>query len=389
MPPRFPSEVALLPTAFLSLSGADDAFVGRVHALLPDALAYFYPRSFENGENLIQAMEERVGQASIFALFASKASLGSKWVRFEIDRARIRKILNPNLRVLVFTIDSSVTHSDLPDWMKEFWVPGASNNARDIARYIRNTLLDTALSKSPLAEPIGRGKFTDDAVTVLQNRFLTTREMPNVFVFAGHTGIGRQTVLRKFLKVGFPGNSELTFGPSFQLPQFADSADLYRGLRQEIDPEFSVSSYQRDSAAFQGMSPDEQAEELARSIEHFGIMGQAVTIVTGNGIFVDSGLVKPWVVTLFKALATKKRAKLCIVSNRLLHPNELAPHVNVLQLHVPGLTNENIETLIIATCQMMGIEPQLPNQKIIQAIGVIRVSRGQPQGSSAISVSFR
>lgn len=80
----------------------DSLFVESVHKNLPDGLAYFYPKSFENGENLISAMEERVGQSRLFILFASRASVNSVWVNFEIDRARIAKIKDRTFKYLVF-----------------------------------------------------------------------------------------------------------------------------------------------------------------------------------------------------------------------------------------------------------------------------------------------
>lgn len=42
----------MLPTVFLSLEGAEQGFVDKVRRFLPDGLAYFYPRSFANGEEL-------------------------------------------------------------------------------------------------------------------------------------------------------------------------------------------------------------------------------------------------------------------------------------------------------------------------------------------------
>ena len=45
----------------------------------------------------------------------------------------------------------------------------------------------------------------------------------------------------------------------------------------------------------------QQAVEVARKLSHFGDLGQAVTVVSGNGIFVDKGFLKPWVPELFLA----------------------------------------------------------------------------------------
>ncbi len=109
----------MLPTVFLSFEGGDEKFVNQVQRFLPDGLAYFYPRSFANGEQLISAMEERVGQATMFALFASKKSLASPWVGFELDRARVEKIKSPKFRILVTRVSHTIRLS-----------PGAYNSLK-------------------------------------------------------------------------------------------------------------------------------------------------------------------------------------------------------------------------------------------------------------------
>src|ERR1700733_1667314 len=99
----------MLPNVFLSLSGHDEPFVAKVEEHLPDGLAHFYSRTFVTGELLLEAMERRVEGGAIFALFASKKSLESVWVKFEIDRARIAKIQHPNNKIFVFIIDSQIS----------------------------------------------------------------------------------------------------------------------------------------------------------------------------------------------------------------------------------------------------------------------------------------
>lgn len=359
----------MLPTAFLSLSGTDTDFVRRVHALLPDALAHFYERSFANGENLITAMEERVGQASAFVLFASKVSVSSVWVKFEIDRARIAKIKNPTFRVLVFPIDADVSFQDLPAWMQEFWVGTAGRTARDVARYIRNVLSEVAANSMELNEPVGRGGLTDDIVENISAQFLRHDIYPNVYIVSGHTGIGRRTVKSKLVKQAFTGLPELNYGPELSLPQFADSVDLYRKLRSELDDTLSQTKYEADEAAFIELGNAEKAQELAQGIAVFGQMGQAVTIVTGNGIFEDRGILKPWASDLFKAMRENPKAILFVISNRLAHENELRSHPNVLQVEIPALKESNTETIIISTAKALKKHPELPNRHVIHAIG--------------------
>ncbi len=359
----------MLPTVFLSFEGGDEKFVNQVQRFLPDGLAYFYPRSFANGEQLISAMEERVGQATMFALFASKKSLASPWVGFELDRARVEKIKSPKFRILVISIDPEVTHADLPAWMHEFWVSRVGNGPREIARYIRQALVSGPLSHLPGNLIYGRGALVDRAIGSMGEIVLRTEQTPNVLILAGNTGIGRRTFKRKFLTEAFPATPELGFGPEFILPQFADLADFYRALRQEIETDLPMSTIVTDLSAFVKASVLTQAEEVTRRLLHFADLGQSVTFVTGNGIYEDKGYLKPWVPELFRQLADDRRMKLVVVTNRLLHENELRKLPNVLQLLVPKLEEADIRTLMIGAASAFGVKPELPANEVIRTIG--------------------
>jgi hypothetical protein len=359
----------VLPTVFLSLSGVDQEFVSRVHENLPDGLAYFYPESFENGERLLDAMEKRVEQTSVFALFASRQALDSHWVQFEIDRARLAKIRRPGLRCLVFPLDADVTYHDLPNWMQEYWIGTAGQTARDVARYIRGVLTDLASISSTAIQPLGRGTLVDQARRELLSATFTTKASPNAFVFAGHAGIGRRTVEKQFLQKAFPAMPELAFGPEFELPQFADLSDIYRAIRREIEDHFSLKAFEDDLAKFLSQTVESQVQEIVASLSHFATLGQAVTIVTGSGLYEDRGILRPWVPILLKQLEELPALKLCIISNRQLNDKDLRPHKNALQYYVGPLVDEDIKALIIAVAPIFGGEPQLPNDSTITLIG--------------------
>lgn len=271
----------MLPTVFLSLEGGDQDFVARVRRFLPDGLAYFYPRSFLNGEELISAMEERVGQATMFVLFSSRKALASPWVGFEIDRARVAKIKDPKFRILVIPVDSAVTHADLPVWMRDYWVGRVGEGPREIARYIRKALVTGPLSHLPGAQVLGRGGLIDTAVNSIHDVVLRTEQTPNVLVLAGPLGIGRRTFNRRLLTQAFPASPELVFGPEFVLPQFADLADIYRALRQEVETDLPLHSIGEDLRAFSEAALPDQAQEVGRRLAHFAELGQ-VLISTRN-----------------------------------------------------------------------------------------------------------
>ncbi|MFS2174384.1 toll/interleukin-1 receptor domain-containing protein [Rhizobium pisi] len=359
----------MLPKVFLSLSGVDDNFVDEVHAQLPQGLAYFYRKSFSTGENLITAMEERLKETSIFVLFASSASLKSKWVGFEIDRARIAHITRPEFRCIVVPVGNDVAHKDLPPWMQEFWTGSAGNTPRDVARYIQGILSEHAEHTVSALRPFGRGAVIDKAQRDIQLSLFEKKVAPNVLLFAGNGGIGRRTVSRSLMKAAFPAQPSLVFGPELVLPQFADILDLYRATRRELERNFSADKFLEDEAVFLGLSQEAQIAEIVGSFRHFSQLGQAITVVTENGLFEDKGYLKSWVYQLFQALSARQDMMLICVTNRLLHEKERAEHDNVLQFRVDELPTPEIKAIIIASTAMHGATPQLPNDGIIQAIG--------------------
>lgn len=332
----------MLPTVFLSLSGHDSDFVSRVHKSLPDGLAYYYPKSFENGENLIEAMESRVNKSSIFVLFASRASVSSVWVKFEIDRARIAKIKSKEMRILVFPTESGIAARDLPNWMTEYWIGGAGSSPRDIARYIRNILTGSFFEALHSSQVFGRGGLVDQVCNQYLTATVTNKVKPNVLIFGGYEGIGRRTVAKEVLKRTNPALPEVIYGPEFSLPQFADLEDIYRSLRQEIDDSLSIEMLSAESDTFRSLSQQEQVKEVSRCLSYFGKLNQAVWLITGNGIFEDRGTLKGWVPQLFDAAAGLPEVRLCVISNRLIHEAEARPFPNVFQISVGNISDSDI-----------------------------------------------
>ena len=253
--------------------------------------------------------------------------------------------------------------------MRDYWVGPVGDGPREVARYIRKALITGPLSHLPGAQVFGRGALVDAALASVNDVVLRTEQTPNVLILAGPLGVGRRTFNRRLLAEAFPATPELGFGPEFVLPQFADLADIYRALRQEVETELPLHSIGEDLRAFSAAELRAQAQEVVRRLVHFAELGQAVTIVTGNGIFEERGFLKPWVPILFGELAHDRRVKLVVVSNRLLHENELRAHPNVLQLPVPPLKEKDVRALMIQSTVAFGAKPVLPSTDVIRTIG--------------------
>src|SRR5271163_905376 len=152
---------AHLPSVFLSISGEDLGFAEQVQENVIEGLCEIYTRSFLNAEELLSAMEKRVRLATLFVLLVSKASLKSSWVNFELDAARLQKILRSEFQVIVFPAasDGDFDVADLPSWMRQFWSYRHGRTPKDIGRYINSTIIDGILKP----KIFGRGDDLDRA----------------------------------------------------------------------------------------------------------------------------------------------------------------------------------------------------------------------------------
>lgn len=367
-----------IPQIFLCLSGQDDAFVDEVWRHLPDGLAVFYRKSFPNGAKLLDEMASHVAQSSVFVFFASKPSLNSRWAGFEVDQARLASIMNPRLKPLVFPLSPDISVSTLPKWMQNYWVPRAGWRPRDIARYIRRIISSPPIALPSLSIPVfGRGQMLDTATQRWMAAVSETNSAPNIFLFAGIAGIGRRTFSRYFLEHSLPALPNLVTGPEIQLPEFADLADMFRGLHEHIGITSSYEVFEHDLHAFRNLPPREQVAEVVNLIHHFGKLGQAVFLITGSGLFEDRGELKGWVKPLMAMIAPNPEIKLCFVSNRQIREEEMGLWKNVMQLYIPPMKDADIRALMTATSTAYGIAPFSPNESLIRSIG------GHPQIAKA------
>lgn len=360
----------MIPQVFLSLSGEDDDFVDRVWRHLPEGLAIFYRKSFRNGQKLLEAMEAGVEASTVFVFFASEASLRSRWAGFEIDQARFNAIRRANFRILVFPLEAKVSSSMLPAWMQQYWIPNAGWNPKDIARYIRHVVTSQPIASPTIAgPPIGRGQLLDVATRRWMAAISEFGQAPNVIVFSGIGGIGRRTFARYFLGHVFSSFPNILCGPQLQLPQFADVADIYRGLREQIEPDFSIERFAQDLEAFGRASREDRVAEIVRCLGYFSALGQIVITAMGSGLFEDRGSPKWWVPPLFTQLAAHPEIKLCLISNRQFREEELTAWKNAVHFYVPDLKDPDIKALMIAVSPLFGIEPVHPSDDLVRAIG--------------------
>ncbi|CAH0144384.1 Beta-barrel assembly-enhancing protease [Agrobacterium fabrum] len=353
---------------FLSLSYVDADFVRKVHSRLPKGLAYFYEKSFDNGELLLEAMERAVPDAALFVFFASPSALISPWVGFELDAARVKHIVDSNHRILIFPTHPDVTHSSLPKWMKDYWVPRAGMTAGDISRYITATLLDSGGGISGnTVKVVGRGATKDRYEQIVADHLARNQKTPSIYLLGGFRGIGRRTFASYFIRHSLEADINLRYGPTFSLPQEADLIDLYASIRSEVSPFEGIDAAKADLNAFRSVTFDEQIDEIYRQLSHFFNLNQAVTIVSAGGFFEDKGAPKSWVASFLSKMP--ENGTMFLISNRLFEQDFVERLGTMVQMRLEELSAKNIETLMIYTASRLGIDGFEPPRSLIPSIG--------------------
>lgn len=359
----------MIPNIFLSLSGTDIEFAEKLHSVLPHGLARIYSRTFQNGESLISEMEGGVEESTIFVFLASKKSISSFWVNFELDLARV-KLIEKRIKLLVFPIENGINFKDYPDWMSGLWISPQVLNPHDIARYVQEILFsDEFLGLGIYTNVIGRGALLDKTTRQFLAITTETAQNPNVFLFSGTHQIGRRTFAKHVFKHLFPARKTLNTGPQIDLPQFADIADIYRGLLNKVQFQASKEDIERNLSFFCSMKQDEQISEILSLLSYYGDRDAAVFIYTGSGLFNEDGTTKQWFWPLVESLSSDHRSILCFVSNRRFKENEVIQHRNAMQIYVPALEDSDAAALVTATATTYGIKPFSFNPGLARAIG--------------------
>src|ERR1017187_6106693 len=104
--------------AFLCHSSADKKYVEDVARKLGRSKIIYDVISFEAGKDFRAEILKHLDEAALFVFFASRNSLDSAWCRFEIREAEFRSVASGIEGQLTIIIDPTITHNDLPAWMR-------------------------------------------------------------------------------------------------------------------------------------------------------------------------------------------------------------------------------------------------------------------------------
>ncbi len=279
--------------AFLSHSSSDKAFVEAVAKRLGRQQVKFDQWVFETGEDFEKAINSSLDRSILFVLFASKASLDSLWVKYEAKQAHIRLLTKLMKSAMVFLIDSTISHLDLPKWMQKSLVRRVES-APAVARSIQYKL--NALQGVEQA-PLFYGRNTLLGTFSEKLRPSSGVTPPHVLVVSGLEGVGRRTFLTRAIK----DNLNIEAGPFFHLRRTDGSDALHVALVTELEDATTVTGLAKTIASFRKKSSGEKANELASLLHRIGQDNVAPCIVDDGALLESNSEYKPEAIALFES----------------------------------------------------------------------------------------
>lgn len=190
--------------AFLSHSSAQKDFVHEVFSLLGKSRCIFDECCFENGKLIMDDIVRGMAQSDLFVLFISEDSLNSEWVQKEIvlaDDFKNKHTIDAILPILIDPKINPAKDSRIPEWMRAYLMNPVrtANKAKDM---IHNALRQLEYAKNPYFVArrklfVGRYKEKEELELAI-NRFIDPHY--SSIIMSGLDGIGRRTLLKKFLE---------------------------------------------------------------------------------------------------------------------------------------------------------------------------------------------
>lgn len=305
--------------AYLAHSSLDKQYVRIVAKRLGRSTIFFDEMSFPPGFDFRDTIRNSVEKSTIFVFFASKSSLNSNWVQFEIDEADWLLSLNKIAGSLTILIDNETKPEDLPKWMQRNLVVRVTHP--QLAVYtIKNFLVQLS---APEMQTIFVGRESD------LNRISTKlipdigKKPPRIIVVAGLRGIGRRTFAKRAIR------DYLSFdtGPILVLEN-TDSIDkLYVDL---LDVTGDISNRQYLASLlgkFRSLKPPEKGKEVARLLTLINRNNQIPVIIDNSppGTLLDeySGWYRDEWQHILNALESFPETYLLIIQSRLPDFQEL------------------------------------------------------------------
>lgn len=256
--------------AYLAHSSEDKQYVEIVAKRLGRMRSEYAVKSFPPGFDFRNIIRKSLDKSNIFVLFASKKSLESTWVKFEISEAEWQTIHEKIAGSVVIIIDGQVKPKDLPPWMQRCLAVTVLN-PRSAVHIIRNFMVQLDI----VPDTIFVGREMDMAKFAAELSPDIEKESPRILVLGGLEGIGRKTFGQHTIGTYLSINP----GPVFSVEETDTIDSLYLQLNNYISDLTSRDKLAQIIKSFHNLSDSEKGDEIARLLSEMNTENMIPVIV--------------------------------------------------------------------------------------------------------------
>ena len=348
--------------AFLSHSSRDKGIVEQVAEDLGSANCQLDSATFERGVMNTKAIQQALGQCSVFVLFLSRDAIASGMVKFEAALAQELVGIGLIEKFLVICLDDDAFRAAPNEWKIYNFVRKVSS-VHAISRLVQSALMIASLQSARMATPfVGRTK----ELTDIKERLIDPiAPQPKGLFVSGNAGIGRRTFARKLFGDVYPSVNPIF--PEIYVEPLDGYEEIFRKVYHVIAPIATLSAYRARVLGFSIAKAEEKASQIAQLIETLISSREALVIHDHGGLLEDNGRMQPHMAAIIDKVQSKLRPAMIFTSERTV-PRRNRPDPNSLvYAPLPSLERKDIRQLaafLLRDAGMSYSEDQL--QQIIE-----------------------
>jgi hypothetical protein len=285
--------------AFLSHSSADKDLVRRVAKQLGRNRIEYDEITFNENRNNEQEIRDAISRCSIFAWFGSASSIGSDWVRKELEIAREHELKDSTLfRIVAFIIDDTpYDHPGIPEWLKSEKNLSRKKMPFPIERLIRMHLAelieDRQIHRDPpyLTRIRELSEFSDlvDGVSL---------KVPKCAFISGWPNVGRSTFAKQAVR------SVDLIRHRHELPQIATEQDSsVEDIIYKID-DIGIADV-RVPEDFFGIALDQKIEILSEQLNEIQSGGDILIIRDSHCLVSSERIIASWFISALQNISNE------------------------------------------------------------------------------------
>jgi len=332
-----------MPKAFFSHSHADGELVRAVAGRVGRPFVSIDVTDFHTAEDLLAAMERAIRESAIFVYFASRSSLNSLWVHYEINEARFHQALGRIKKTLVVLLDDRLTASDLPGWMQRSQLLTAKA-VPPIARRVR-ALVDELIQDEKQSFFVGRATET----AALQSAFVPPDSTQPVSLVAvrGLPGIGRRTLISRVARDTLRFQGILTL----RVEAGDDVNSLAIKLADLVEPVSTADDSLATAHEIEKLPTYLALERLSKDLEQVAALNELVVLYDEGGLLDNNGIPRVQFQPLLQAINQRDNLIAVLVTNRRPHLRGLGDLEDTSIVDIAPLHPAEVRQLLALTAR--------------------------------------